>query len=47
MALEYADQAQVNAKLPLIVRPPLSICMAARRWVPEQLHELLAPLPSK
>lgn len=47
VAQEYADQVPVDAKLPLTERPPLSICIAARRWVPEQLRELLAPLPAK
>jgi hypothetical protein len=47
VAQEYADQVPLDAKLPLIERPPLSICIAARRWVPEQLRELLAPIAPK
>lgn len=47
VAQEYADQVPIDAKLPLKERPPLSLCIAARRWVPEQLRDLLAPLPPK
>lgn len=43
VAQEYADQVAVDANLPLHDRPPLSICIAVRRWVPEPLRELMAP----
>ncbi len=42
VAQEYADQVAIDANLPLRERPPLSICIAARRWVPESLRELMA-----
>jgi hypothetical protein len=42
IAQEYADQVTVDANLPLRERPPLSICIAARRWVPEPLRDLMA-----
>lgn len=40
---EYADQVAIDANLPLHERPPLSICIAARRWVPEQMQALMGP----
>lgn len=43
IAQEYADQVAVDASLPLIERPPLSICIAARRWVPHPLQVLMGP----
>lgn len=42
IAQEYADQVTIDAKLPLHERPPLSICIAARRWLPEQLQALMS-----
>lgn len=42
VAQEYSDQVAIDAPLPLLKRPPLSICIAARRWVPEPLRELMA-----
>lgn len=41
VAQEYADQVPADADLPLQQRPPLSLCIAARRWVPDSLRELL------
>lgn len=43
IAQEYADQVAVDANLPLHERPPLSICIAARRWVPHPLQVLMGP----
>jgi DNA-binding Xre family transcriptional regulator len=42
IAQEYADQVNIDAHLPLHERPPLSICIAARRWLPEQLQALMS-----
>jgi hypothetical protein len=38
---QYIDQVAVDAHLPLDERPPLSICVAVRSWVPDFLHELM------
>jgi transcriptional regulator with XRE-family HTH domain len=38
---QYIDQVGLDAHLPLDERPPLSICIAARSWVPDFLHELM------
>lgn len=38
---QYIDQVSLDAHLPLDERPPLSICVAARSWVPEFLRELM------
>jgi DNA-binding Xre family transcriptional regulator len=38
---EYADQVVVDSHLPLGERPPLSICIAVRTWVPDFLRELM------
>ncbi len=38
---EYADQVVVDSHLPLTDRPPLSICIAVRSWVPEFLRDLM------
>lgn len=43
IAQEYADQVAIDASLPLHERPPLSICIGARRWVPEKLQALMGP----
>lgn len=43
IAQEYADQVVVDAHLPLHKRPPLSICIAARRWIPHPLLTLMGP----
>ncbi|MGV0960702.1 MAG: helix-turn-helix domain-containing protein [Limnohabitans sp.] len=40
IAQEYADQVAIDANQPLHERPPLSICIAARRWMPESLQAL-------
>ena len=41
IAQEYADQVSADAHLPLHDRPPLSICIAARTWVPQALEDLM------
>ena len=38
---QYVDQVALDAHLPLDERPPLSICVAVRSWVPAFLHELM------
>jgi hypothetical protein len=45
VAQEYADQVTIDSNLPLLERPPLSICIAARRWMPEQLQALMTSRP--
>lgn len=41
IAQEYADQVVADSHLPLDERPPLSICIAVRSWVPEFLRDLM------
>jgi DNA-binding Xre family transcriptional regulator len=41
IAQQYADQVVVDSHLPLDERPPLSICIAVRSWVPEFLRDLM------
>lgn len=43
IAQEYADQVGSDAHLPLHERPPLSICMAARAWIPAPMVEFIQP----
>jgi DNA-binding Xre family transcriptional regulator len=40
IALEYEDQARADAHLPLEDRPPLSVCIAVRTWVPKFMSDL-------
>jgi DNA-binding Xre family transcriptional regulator len=40
IALEYEDQARADAHLPLKDRPPLSVCIAVRTWVPKFMRDL-------
>ncbi len=40
IALEYEDQATADAHLPLEDRPPLSVCIAVRTWVPKFMRDL-------
>lgn len=35
IAQEYVDQSRADSHLPLTERPPLSICIAARSWIPK------------
>lgn len=41
IAQEYADQVVSDSHLPLSERPPLSICIAVRSWLPEFLRDLM------
>jgi DNA-binding Xre family transcriptional regulator len=41
IAQEYADQVVADSHLPLSERPPLSICIAVRSWIPEFLSDLM------
>lgn len=41
IAQEYADQVVADSHLPLDERPPLSICIAVRAWVPAFLKDLM------
>jgi DNA-binding Xre family transcriptional regulator len=47
IAQEYADQVVSDSNLPLNERPPLSICIAVRSWVPEFLRDLMLIEPVK
>lgn len=38
---QYTEQVALDAHLPLDERPPLSICVAVRSWVPGFLQELM------
>lgn len=38
---QYTDQVALDAHLPLDERPPLSICVAVRSWVPGFLQDLM------
>jgi DNA-binding Xre family transcriptional regulator len=38
---EYADQVATDSHLPLMERVPISLCIAARTWVPEFLSQLI------
>ena len=40
IALEYEDQARADSHLPLQERPPLSVCIAVRTWVPKFMRDL-------
>ncbi len=40
IALEYEDQARADSHLPLEDRPPLSVCIAVRTWVPKFMSDL-------
>ena len=40
VAQEIADLVSSESHLPLVDRPPLSICIASRVWVPEFLRDL-------
>lgn len=40
IALEYEDQARADAHLPLEDRPPLSVCIAVRTWIPQFMSDL-------
>ncbi len=41
IAREYSDQVIADSYLPLDQRPPLSICIAVRSWVPQFLRDLM------
>ncbi len=41
IAQEYVDQSRSDSHLPLHERPTLSVCIAARVWVPLFMQELL------
>ena len=41
VAQQYADQVVADSHLPLNERPPLSICIAVRSWVPDFLKDLM------
>lgn len=41
IAQEYVDQSRADSHLPLHERPPVSVCIAARAWIPGFMHELI------
>lgn len=47
VAQQYADQMVADSHLSLDERPPLSICIAVRSWVPEFLRDLMRIEPQE
>lgn len=41
IAQEYVDQSRADSHLPLRERPPVSVCIAARAWIPQFMRELI------
>lgn len=41
IAQEYVDQARADSHLPLEERPPVSVCIAARAWIPAFMLDLV------
>ena len=41
IAQEYVDQARADSHLPLSERPPVSVCIAARAWIPQSMLNLV------
>jgi DNA-binding Xre family transcriptional regulator len=41
IAQEYVDQSRADSHLPLNERPPVSLCIAARVWVPQFLRDIM------
>lgn len=41
IAQEYVDQSRADSHLPLHERPPVSVCIAARAWIPQFMQELI------
>lgn len=41
IAQEYVDQSRADSHLPLHERPPVSVCIAARQWIPQFMQELI------
>lgn len=41
IAQEYVDQARADSHLPLEDRPPVSVCIAARAWIPAFMLDLV------
>ena len=47
IAQEYEDQSRADSHLPLQERSPVSVCIAARAWIPQFMQELIKmDLPS-
>jgi DNA-binding Xre family transcriptional regulator len=48
IAQEYEDQARADSHLPLEERPPISVCIAVRTWIPKFMVDLIrAETPAK
>jgi DNA-binding Xre family transcriptional regulator len=45
IAQEYEDQSRADSHLPLTERPPVSVCIAARAWIPKFMQDLLKTDP--
>lgn len=41
IAQEYEDQSRADSHLPLQDRAPISVCIAARAWIPQFMQELI------
>ena len=46
IAQEYVDQSRADSHLPLSERPPVSLCIAARTWIPQFMKDIVR-LPEK
>jgi DNA-binding Xre family transcriptional regulator len=44
---EYEDQSRADSHLPLQDRPPISVCIAARAWIPAFMQDLIKPDPTQ
>lgn len=45
IAQEYEDQSRADSHLPLHERPPVSVCIAARAWIPTFMQDLIRADP--
>lgn len=41
IAQEYVDQSRADSHLPLLERSPVSVCIAARTWIPQFMQDLM------
>ncbi|WP_396435585.1 helix-turn-helix domain-containing protein [Limnohabitans sp.] len=40
IAQEYVDQSRADSHLPILERSPVSVCIAARTWIPQFMQDL-------
>lgn len=41
IAQEFVDQSRADSHLPLLERSPVSVCIAARTWIPQFMQDLM------